>query len=420
LASLLRRKGAPLEVDILKRQHRVAVKSIATMGSASLFLIAVLAPPASGGQARPPGPQALPGVTPDELRTFREGADAFAEREAPTDGLGPVFNGVSCAECHQAAGLGGAAGNLNVARVTRIGAIRNGKYSDLTEVGGPLLQSRSLRELIRGYPVPGEVVPREAQFVARRITTPLFGAGLIEAIPDSVILALERQAQPDGVKGVANRVLNPETGRTEIGRFGWKAQVSALHWFSSDAYLNEMGITSVTMSRENLPQGRPIPRGADLVPDPEELGADIEATTSFMRFLAPPNPTPPTGAAVRGEAIFGQIKCASCHQPAMQTGPNPSKALSNVTVHLYSDLLLHRMGPDLADGIQQGQAAGDQFRTAPLWGVGRRPFLLHDGRARTADEAIRQHAGEAAAARDRFLKLSPRDRGALLEFLSGL
>ncbi|WP_025228352.1 di-heme oxidoredictase family protein [Fimbriimonas ginsengisoli] len=394
---------------------------MAIIGGSSLFLWGALSPPASGvlqGPPRPPKP--LGGLTPAEQRLFQAGVGVFAELEAPPDGLGPVFNGVSCAECHRAGGLGGAAENLGVARVTRIGGMTNGKYTDLAQVGGPLLQSRSLRELIRGYPVPGEVVPKEAQFVSHRITTPLFGAGLIEAIPDSAILALERQSQPDGVHGVANRVLNPDTGKTEIGRFGWKAQVSALHWFSGDAYLNEMGITSPVFSHENLPQGKPIPKGADQVPDPEEAGPDIAAATDFMRFLAPLDPVPPTPEAIRGEAIFANVRCTSCHVPTLQTGANLSKALSNIPVRLFSDLLLHRMGAGLADGIQQGQAAGDQFRTAPLWGVGRRPFLLHDGRANSVDQAIRLHAGEALSSHDRYLRLNPRDRNAVIEFLNGL
>lgn len=372
-------------------------------------------PPPQGNQATP-----LPGITKAEKALFDEGLADFLAIEAPEDGLGPVFNGVACAECHRAGGLGGAATNLRVALVTRIGGISKGVYSDLPELGGPVLQARSLREFLGTYPIPGERVPREAQFVSRRQTTPLFGAGLIEAIPDQAILANERRTWPDGVHGVANRVTNPDTKRVEIGRFGWKAQASTLHWFAGDAYLNEMGITNHTFAKENLPQGKAIPNGADIVPDPEETGTGVEVLEGFMKYLAPPKPENPTAAAILGARVFEQVRCSSCHIPSMQTGRNASRALSNQTVRLYSDLLLHKMGTELADGIQQGKSTGDQFKTAPLWGLGDRPFYLHDGRATTIEDAVKFHGGEAAIVRDRYNRLSTRERNALNEFLRSL
>ena len=182
-----------------------------------------------------------------------------------------------------------------------------------------------------------------------------------------------------------------------------------------------MGVTSPSFPTENLPQGKPIPPGADTVADPEDGGGDITKFTNFMTLLAPPTRLlPVSNLAARGEQIFNQINCSACHVPAMQTGKNSSAALSNVTVRLYSDLLLHRMGPGLADGIQQGTAKGDQFRTAPLWGLRHRMFYLHDGRATTPEGAIMQHGGEASAARDRYVNLNPQDKSEVREFLSKL
>jgi CxxC motif-containing protein (DUF1111 family) len=368
-------------------------------------------------QGPPPGGP-LQGLTPNELQQFNDGRNTFLRVENTNTGLGPIFNGVSCVQCHRAFAPGGASADLNISRVTRIGAIVNNVYSDLPELGGPLLQSRSLREFNPSFPVAGEIVPRGAQFVGRRITTPLFGDGLIEAIPAQTIINLAQQSQPDGIQGVVNMVTNPETNQLEVGRFGWKAQVSTLHWFAGDAYLNEMGITNPFFPHESSPQGNALPRSADIVRDPEDPGGDVERLTDFMRFLAP---TPRAqNLNQRGQELFATMNCASCHVPTLQTGPSSIGALNNRPVNLYSDLLLHRMGAQLADNIRQGNAAGDQFRTAPLWGVGKRPFWLHDGRATTLDQAIRLHGGEAMAATNRYIQLTGPDRQAVIDFLLGI
>lgn len=397
-----------------------------TMAAASLLLL--LAAWHSKAQQGPPPEQtttvlgqSLPGLTADQQTAFESGLKSFSKVEVRADGLGPVFNGTSCAECHKAGAIGGAGLDLTIARVTRIGGIRNGVYSDLTELGGPVLQARSLREFDTACPIPGEVVPPQADFVSHRIATPLFGAGLIEAIPAATILARTQQADPDGVQGMANIVYNPETGQKEVGRFGWKAQHSSLHLFAGDAYLNEMGITNASFPNENLPQGRPIPPGWGPVAFPEDQDGDVAVFTSFMQYLAPPGRRLPLTPQVQnGERLFQALRCTACHVPAMQTGANAVAALANKTVPLYSDLLLHRLGNHLADGIQQGQAKGDQFRTAPLWGLSRRSFFLHDGRARDIGEAIQNHGGEATAALQRFQRLGPQDRNALAAFLNSL
>jgi len=362
--------------------------------------------------------QALPGLTAEQLAAFDNGRRHFSTIETAADGLGVVFNGTSCAECHKAAAIGGAGIDLTISRVSRIGGIRGGAYTDLPELGGPVMQARSLREFDPRCPVPGEIVPREANFVSHRITTPLFGAGLIEAIPDRTILARAGRPDRDGVNGVANRMINPETGLLEVGKFGWKAQHGSLHVFAGDAYLNEMGVSTPAFPVENQPQGRPIPPGWGAPGIEETDDEDLGGFTDFMRYLAPPGRRQPETPMVQnGERLFDAIRCTACHVPAMETGPNAVRALAFKNVPLYSDLLLHRMGPALADGIQQSLAKGDQFRTAPLWGLSRRQFFLHDGRARTPDEAVQMHDGEAAAARARYMKLSPQERQAVQGFL---
>jgi len=409
-------------------------KNIAAVGSASALVMFLLG--ACGGSSfeSPFGIITLPdnagggpynlgeplkGLSGSDLTAFNDGLIQFAKKEVKSDGLGPVFNGESCAQCHFKGAIGGAGNDLQLTRVTRIGGTRAGKYSDLVDLGGPVLQARSLKEFDPSYPIPGEVVPPGTQFVSHRITTPLFGAGLIEAIPDSTILARTQMRLPDGVAGIANMEMNPETNQLEVSRFGWKAQHSSWSVFAGDAYLNEMGITTPLFPNENLPQGHPIPPGADIVADPED-DEDVVKFATFMRLLAPPSRAPLTVNAKKGEILFSQIGCANCHVPAMTTGVNANPALSQKEVPLYSDLLVHHMGPQLADGIIQGKATGDMFRTAPLWGLSKRIFFMHDGRATSFDGAVFAHGGEAERAKQRFIALKLGDRSAMMEFLSSL
>jgi CxxC motif-containing protein (DUF1111 family) len=215
-------------------------------------------------------------------------------------------------------------------------------------------------------------------------------------------------------------VVNPDTKRTELGRFGWKAQVATLHQFAGDAYLNEMGITNPSFPQENLPQGQPIPLlTCDTVADPEDNGDGVTAFENFMKFLAPAPRRPITEQVRTGEQVFSRIGCATCHVPTMMTGDNPVAALSNKPVNLFSDLLLHNIGT--GDGIVQGQATGDDFRTAPLWGLSRRDRFMHDGKSNTVQDAILRHgAPEALNALNGFVGLRPSDHDALLAFLGSL
>jgi CxxC motif-containing protein (DUF1111 family) len=364
----------------------------------------------------------LPGLVPDsaEWMAFYAGLDEFSEVEKPEDGLGPVFNGKSCAECHAVPSVGGSEPNVGVARETRIGRIFNGGFDPLDGVmsvnrGGGLLQQRAID--LPGCHLQGEVVPPEATIVSLRNTTPLFGAGLIEAIPAATILGIASRNF-----GRPNYVVNPDRppgAPMELGRFGWKAQVATLHQFAGDAYLNEMGITNPSFPKENLPQGQPIPPGCGTGTGLEDTGSGVDAFTNFMRFLAPAPRLPITPQVQRGEVVFTQVLgCASCHVPTMMTGPNSVAALSSKPVNLFSDLLLHDVGT--GDGIEQGSAKGNEFRTAPLWGLSRRDRFMHDGRSNKIEDAILRHGGEAQNAANGYEGLSKGERDDLLAFLNSL
>ena len=213
------------------------------------------------------------------------------------------------------------------------------------------------------------------------------------------------------------------TGESHVGRFGWKAQHALLLSFAGDAYLNEMGITNRLFPQENAPNGNTaLLAQYDLIADPEDATdpttgkSDIDHFTDFMRMLAPPPLMALTSAAKSGADVFVQAGCHACHQPTMATGASTIAALDHKVVPLFSDLLLHVMG-SLGDGIAQGTATPREMKTAPLWGLRARTVFLHDGRAATVDSAIRQHDGEAARARDRYVRLSPASQAQLLQFL---
>ena len=284
-----------------------------------------------------------------------------------------------------------------------------------------------------------------------RIPTPLFGAGLIEAIPDSAILAnisanaSEKSAL--GISGHPNAIIsgtaNLSANDGTITRFGWKAQNKSLLMFAGEAYNVEMGIsnqlfpqerdetpTCIFVASPNDTSNFTTPTSTNLASNPAVL-SDIEAFANFMRFLAPPTPVPSTPSSQKGRAAFARIGCIHCHTPSFTTGKMiasgsstvPSAALSNQTVNLYSDLLVHHMGKGLADGITQGGAGPDEFRTAPLWGVGQRAFFLHDGRADNLVEAIRAHkspGSEANKVIEQFDRMRTQERQEIIDFLRSL
>ena len=361
------------------------------------------------------------GLSPSELAAFVRGDEEFGRRFAAATGLGPIFNDVSCAACHSGDGRGRPENAL-----IRIGAPDNGMYNSL---GGPQIQDRA---------IPGALAELTPQGIpiSLRLPPPVFGAGLIESIPESEILsrADPDDANGDGISGRPNWVTPPqwvpvtEPGAgsgLRIGRFGRKAQTSSILQQTVEAYLQDMGITTEYLPIENRnPAAGHAYDGADVVPDPEVPAGTVFAVVNYLRMLAAPAPGPPNATRERGSVVFTEIGCALCHTPVLQTGPASTAALANKPVALYSDLLLHDMGDALADQRPDGQANGREWRTTPLWGMrlirqflNGEVFLLHDGRARTIEEAILFHGGEAQRARNLFDALNAPDRSALIDFV---
>ena len=362
----------------------------------------------------------LPGLTAAELARFIAGKDEFEEEDTIEEGLGPVFNEAACSTCHTNP-VGGTTGRLET-RFGRTGA--DGAFDPMVAVGGSLIQDHAIGAVGGDPPshtyLP-EVVPAEATISTGRLTTPLFGLGLVDAVPDAYLLQLARLeavASPR-TAGTPHMVVEISTGRMRVGRFGWKAQVPTLFQFSGDAYLNEMGITSPEFPNESCPQGDCAALAFNPAPDLNNDGAAVVAFNDFMTLLAPPKRGPISLRAFRGNLIFAQIGCAACHTPTLVTGPSPVAALSRKVFRPFSDFLLHDMG-SLGDGIVQGNASGRQMRTAPLWGISTRTTLLHDGRTTTIPAAIAAHDGQGRFARDRFFALSLQGRAALVEFVRSL
>jgi len=355
----------------------------------------------------------IPNLDATSLEAFRIGAEEFVSVEDIEGGLGPIFNDSSCVACHS----NGATGGASDEKVTQFGRLVNGEFDGLEALGGSLLQAKSID------PAVAEIVPPEATIVAQRVATPVFGAGLIEAIDDETIKTNALRRQPEGISGRVAIIIDQVSGDERVGRFGWKAQEATLLSFAGLAYRNEMGVTNRFFPEENAPNGNvELLRQYDLVPeledelDPETGLGDVDHLANFMRFLAPPPPLKKTASALAGGKLFRQAECDSCHTPMMMTGQSDVAALAGQQVRLYSDLLLHDMG-ELADGIAQGGATMTEMKTAPLWGIRARTSFLHDGRASTIGEAINEHAGEAKRARDLFVALSEDEKVQVLDYL---
>lgn len=360
---------------------------------------------------RQPG-DPLKGLTRDQLAQWDRGRELFEREFEPEAGLGPLFNAPACGECHEEPFLGGVGDEVE----RHIALVRpDGTCDPLVERGGPVIQedaTPALRQAlgIESEPVSADLVP------AHRTTPDLLGFGLLDAVSERRILA---RADPDdrncdGISGRAHR-----TADGKVGRFGRKAQEADLRTFNDDAILFEQGITTPRLPNENTVAGLPLPPGVDPLGDPEISDAELQAIDAFVRFLAPPEPLTFGREARRGRKLFARIGCEGCHQPILKTGRNLVDALEHQEVAAYSDLLLHDMGGELAD-ICLGGASPSEFRTEPLMGLRFSTTFLHDGRARTIEEAIRLHGGEAARARDAFADLDGRDRAALLAFLGCL
>ncbi len=370
----------------------------------------------------------LAGLTPEQRALFNVGEEDFEYEFDPDEGLGPVFIERSCVACHALGGIGGGDSledpNHFVRRFATLNA--QGAYDPLAALGGDVLQTRSIAGLVPGCNVKPEEVPAEATIHSLRNPLQLFGAGLIDAIPDATILAGVGD-KGDGVNGRANL-----DAAGHPGRFGWKAQGSALVGFNATAFNGTMGITTPQSPNENKPQGQPIEAGctdgALGAPTPNDQGGvRLFSISAWAALLAPVEPKKLSHEAIRGQTIFNGIGCNKCHTPVLMTGDyNLSlagggsmhvDALSKKPAALYSDLLLHDMGPGLDEQVTMRQAKGRDFRTAPLWGIRLRERFLHDGRASSIDEAIQAHGGEAQIIRERYMSLSKSHRHAVRKFL---
>ncbi len=355
----------------------------------------------------------ISGLTAEQRERFRSGRAVFDSVFTPETGLGPLFNSTACGECHENPVSGGNGDEMEVHAT----ASRPGGFCDpLAGEGGPVFQLEVTPALKAALGIDREPVPEDATARARRTSPALFGRGLFDAVPDSVLLSYADPGDRnhDGISGRVNRFVD---GR--IGRFGRKAFVPTLAEFNAGAFVIEQGITNPAVPAEESIGGDSIPKGVDPTPDPEIGQEALDRTTDFVRFLAPPSRVPMVTGARRGRDLFARIGCASCHRPTLTTGRNPVRALDRKKFAAYTDLLLHDMGPDLAD-ICLGLASPSEFRTEPLVGLRFAEHFLHDGRAATLERAIEMHGGEGSAARDRFKALPARDQAAVNAFLKSL
>ena len=385
-----------------------------------------------------------------DLAAFNAGKDVFSEVDGTSEGLGPRFNLDSCAGCHAQPAIGGSSPVINPQIAV---ASRNGAHNQIPAFitqNGPVRVARMRRTpdgsaaggVVDLFTIAGRVdapgcnvAQPDFNQLARnnnltfRIPTPVFGGGLIEAIPDSTLLAnLAANTVAKGARGIKGR-FNTNGNDGTITRFGWKAQNKSLLIFAGEAYNVEQGV-----SNEVFPQERDNIPGCTFKMAPEDFThpeaptalasySDTVHFANFMRNLAPPQPAPATDSSTRGSQIFSQVGCATCHTPSLTTGPSARPEFNNKPVPLYSDLALHHMGHDLDDAVSQGDASTDEFRTAPLWGAGQRLFFLHDGRANNLLDAISAHASpgsEATQVVDAFRALPTKLQQDLLNFLRSL
>jgi len=356
-------------------------------------------------------------------RSFNDDRFIFEEVEKVADGLGPTYNAQSCAECHQNVVTGGAS------QVTehRTGHLNGDVFFE--SLGGSLIQSRAT------FPDIVERVAVQDDIRTFRISTNTLGAGFVEAISNTTLLAI-RDSQPWSMRGAALQtpVLEANSA-SRIGRFGWKSQHASLQSFAADAYLNEMGITSPLFPDENTSSGRYVGYGTsyDPVPEPEDDGDDVVAFADFMRSTKAPSRGPITPDVQAGERLFNQIGCNTCHVPSITTAPPGTSinggeftvpaALGNKIIHPYSDFLLHDIGS--GDGIpllptSDFADTANKIRTAPLWALRTRNRLMHDGLSFTYPDVIRRHAGQASGVTARYNQLSFAQRKLVSTFLDSL
>ena len=441
------------------------IETVSSQWATATFVQRAQDPGVRGGA--PGGGGAIAGLTATESAFFTASQATFQEVDNVAAGLGPRMNLDQCSGCHAQPAVGGTSPFVNPqvpfagkdggtdfvpSFVTANGPVREARFvtnPDGTPDGGVhAIFTITGRTGATGCTLaqPDFATQLAQNNVIFRIPTPVFGAGLIEQIPDSAILAnMDSDANTKsflGIKGhanfhVAGRTITGMANRNgndgTIARFGWKAQNKSLLLFSGEAYNVEQGITNELFQteRDETPtcQFATVPNSVTdtTAAAPVNALSDIEKFSFFMRFLAAPAPSPdtPGGTAsiANGKTLFSSVGCALCHTPTLRTGNSAVSALRNQPANLFSDVLVHDMGDGLADGVSQGQAGPREFRTAPLWGLGQRIFFLHDGRTADLVRAIQQHASsgsEANAVISRFNNLREGDKQDLLNFLRSL
>jgi CxxC motif-containing protein (DUF1111 family) len=364
--------------------------------------------------------ETLNALTVIPLRSFNDNRFVFEQVETVADGLGPTYNAQSCRECHQNVVTGGS----SQITVQRTGHLEKGQFFE--SLGGSLIHSRATDPEMIEFVSSGDEVR------TFRMSPNTLGSGFVEAIANATLLAI-RDRQPIAARGTAVIVPVLEAnGAARIGRFGWKSQHASLESFATDAYLNEMGITTALLPDENTSSGRDV-SAYDTVPDPEDDGVDVRAFAAFMRSTKAPARWPIAADVTAGAEIFDRIGCSACHTPTIVTAAPGTRinggsfvvprALGWKVIHPYSDFLLHDIatgdGIPVLPGAKYASTA-NQMRTAPLWGLRTRNRLMHDGLSFTREEAIRRHKGQAAGAARWFEHLGGGEKSALLRFLDSL
>ncbi len=431
----------------------------------SAALVASLPLAAQNDPGPRPGPAAAgsfyPTLNSNEQALFNQALQVLQEIDSvsgtvsgePGSGLGPTFNGNSCAQCHAQPAVGGSSPGLSspqnsvtnpqIALATLDGAT-NSVPSFLT-ANGPMLEARFVKNsngtadggvhdlyTIQGrsdalgctLAQPDFATALSQNNVIFRIPTPMFGLGLVEATSDQALINnLSSTAAARASLGIGGS-FNTSGNDGTITRFGWKAQNKSLLMFAGEAYNVEMGV-----SNEVFPNERSALTGCVFNSTPEDFThpdgtlSDAVNFALFARLSAPPSPAAPTASTQNGAALFTSIGCSLCHSPSLTTGQSPYPGMSNVTYNPYSDFALHKMGTDLQDGISQGAAKGNQFRTAPLWGLGQRLFFLHDGRTTDLIQAIQAHSSTGSEANkvvNKYNNLKAAQKQDLLNFLRSL
>ncbi|HEY6177526.1 MAG TPA: di-heme oxidoredictase family protein [Kofleriaceae bacterium] len=355
----------------------------------------------------------------DSARVTFETAETFA------DGIGPVFNNISCVSCHGAPFTATGAGS-------QITELRAGHFNGTNFVdhpGGSLIDDRATDRSIQEHILSGNEVR------TLRLTLSTTGDGFVECIDSNTIAAIAAN-QPSGQRGTVIQVPVLESGgATRVGRFGWKNQNASLLSFAADAYLNEMGITNRLLSTENTSNGTVVQGGPfDGKADPAGVGEDdendIDEFAEFMRAQKAPPRGPINANVTAGQTTFTQIGCAVCHVATITTAPAGTvinagaftcpTSLGDKNIHPFSDFLLHDVGT--GDGIVQngGQGTRNQLRTAPLWGIGARTRFMHDGASVTVSDAIQRHGNQAATAKNNFNAQSATNQANVLAFIFSL